>query len=214
MTSRTVVEWGRLCVECRGVYDAAVTSSSGVLIDPRAAGVEDAVRVCGCAVVTLEARHRPRCGWFAGCTATADVIVDARAVGFVPACRRCVSRMRLEDAVRCSAAPVPSLDDAVRAYLIGGGRAHSLDVEAGPIVEHLLEGIDRRLEGWVLTGGIECGVDGCSTSMLDPSAAAWRLEYRPGLDAAPICSGCLEAASFDASSPCYWFTLEVEGVTS
>lgn len=124
------------------------------------------------------------------------------------------SRMGLEDAVRCSAAPVPSLDDAVRAYLIGGGRAHSLDVEAGPIVEHLLEGIDRRLEGWVLTGGIECGVDGCSTSMLDPSAAAWRLEYRPGLDAAPICSGCLEAAALDASSPCYWFTLDVEGVTS
>jgi len=59
---------------------------------------------------------------------------------------------------------------------------------------HVLEGIDIAARKWALTGLLECGVEGCRVSMLDPYRTSWLLVFEPGFDVVPVCSSCIEQA--------------------
>ena len=62
------------------------------------------------------------------------------------------------------------------------------------VSRHLAEGVEHAVDGWVRSGELPCGVDGCHTSMLDPAAVWWLLVFTPGLDVVPICSDHRESA--------------------
>ena len=146
-----------------------------------------------------------RCGYYAGCPSTPTHVVEHPVLGGVPTCSRCIERHGLEDRVTARVLDAPTLEAAVRLYLVERGDGARWAALGRPIIEHLLEGMGRKLDAWASSGELECGVDGCSTIMLDPTVSTWWLEYRPGLDASPICSGCLERARRDSSVSVYWW---------
>lgn len=110
----------------------------------------------------------------------------------------------VEDVVeRCGCAVGPSLESAVRRYLEGNySRVFPGVLESTR--RHVEQGVTLHLRRWVSSGALECGVDGCSTVILDPASTCWHLVFTPGLDVAPICSTCVEVGR-DVVEPFYWW---------
>lgn len=98
-----------------------------------------------------------------------------------------------------------SLADAVRRYVNDGWRGgirRSRMFDA--VRRHVEQGVDLHLRRWVSDGVIPCGVEGCSTVMLDPASTCWHLVFTPGVEVAPICSACVEVG-LGAVDPFYWW---------
>lgn len=192
------IQWGRMCAACTSVYDKYATSS-GVVVDPWRGVLEDVVRKCGCALEAAPDLSRldgRRCEWFAGCNRTAVYLVEHPVLEDVPTCPTCVERLGASR-VRGALAVVSSseLERVVEAWLEARGRQTIGEIMAA--ARHLAQGIERAVDGWVTRGVLECGVDGCETRLVDPFLTHWLIEHRPGLDIAPVCSGCLEAHRLD-----------------
>lgn len=106
---------------------------------------------------------------------------------------------------RCGCAVGPSLEATVRRYLEDGRRwSSSFPGVLDATRRHVEQGVDLHLRRWVSSGALECGVDGCSTIMLDPASTCWHLVFTPGLDVAPICSTCVEVGR-GVVEPLYWW---------
>lgn len=189
------IQWARMCAACTSVYDKYATSS-GVVVDPWRGVLEDVVRKCGCALEAAPDFSRldgRACEWFAGCSRTAFYLVGHPVLDDVPTCSRCVEVHVGADRVRGALAVVSSSDveRVAAAWLESRGRLSPNEVDG--VARHLLQGIDLFVRGWDPCESVRCGVDGCETWLVDPLETHWLIEHRPGLDVAPVCSGCLEA---------------------
>lgn len=112
----------------------------------------------------------------------------------------------VEDHVeRCGCAVGPSMVPTLCRYLEDSRRwSSSFPGVLDATRRHVEQGVDLHLRQWVSSGGLECGVEGCSTVMLDPASACWHLVFTPGLDVAPICSTCVEVGR-GVVDPFYWW---------